>query len=89
MATNCDPAEVGENIISTATINTGTNVSYTRDFGDDFFAAGQIVAHTYALPGTYTATLTATNSAGSAITTTTVTIEKPTHFIYLPVAFKP
>lgn len=50
----------------------GTIVSYDWDFGDQSGASGMIVTHTYAGPGTYTATLTVTDSSGKKGTDTAI-----------------
>jgi cyanophycinase-like exopeptidase len=50
----------------------GTIVSYDWDFGDQGGASGMIVTHTYAGPGTYTATLTVTDSGGKKGTDTAI-----------------
>ncbi len=54
----------------TATIGSGDEpITFTWDFGDGSpLAHGPVASHVYA-PGTYTATLTATNSAGTATST--------------------
>lgn len=51
-------------------------IAYHWDFGDGQQAQGASVSHVYALPGTYTATLTVTDASGtpSAIQTDTVDI---------------
>lgn len=55
----------GKGLIAHA-ISTSTNAdSVSWDFGDGSTAAVADVTHTYAAPGTYTITLTATNGAGS------------------------
>ena len=53
------------------TIDAGTGVSYTWDFGDGTpGGAAAAVTHTFAAAGTYTATVTAINNVGSATATT-------------------
>src|SRR4029079_924056 len=52
-----------------------TNVTYTWDFGDGGRGSGATVTHTYGAPGTYTATVTARNSGGSATATTSVVVQ--------------
>jgi len=52
-----------------------TIVSYEWDFGDGETDSGSIVNHTYVTVGTYTVTLTVTDSNGkSAVTVTSVTV---------------
>ena len=91
-AMNDGPTSLGQATVFSATVLSGTNVVYTWEFGDDSVGSGQLVAHTYAMTGTYTATVTARNSAGSANATTVVTILDngvPNYELYLPVAVKP
>jgi uncharacterized repeat protein (TIGR01451 family) len=54
----------------------GSNLFYTWDFGDGGVANGRFVTHTYAVPGIYTATLTASNSVSSYTATTNVLAEE-------------
>ena len=49
-----------------ASITAGTGVSYEWNLGDGNLAAGAFVEHTYAAPGVYTATVTASNNSSSA-----------------------
>jgi hypothetical protein len=60
------PTNLGNTTSFTATISAGTDVSYAWSFGDGTTGSGDTVAHTYQSEGSYTAIVTATNSAGSA-----------------------
>jgi PKD repeat protein len=69
----------------TATLNvsftdtsTGTPTSWAWTFGDGGTATSQNPSHTYTTAGTYTATLTATNSGGTSSATTTITVNPAT-----------
>jgi lysyl endopeptidase len=60
------PTLLGDTTTFTAMLTAGTNVSYSWDFGDGSLGAdGEIVTHTYAEPGVYLVTLTATNFSSS------------------------
>ncbi len=71
-ATNNSPTALGSGTTLTATVTGGINLTYAWNFGDGSFGAGATITHTYAAAGTYTAVVTATNSAGSLTATTTV-----------------
>jgi PKD repeat protein len=60
------PTNLGNTTTLTATISAGTNVTYAWNFGDGTTGSGETVAHTYQSEGSYTAIITATNSAGSS-----------------------
>lgn len=87
-AENSSPTPLGNPTFFAATITGGTDVSYAWDFGDGASGTGQTVSHTYAIAGIYTATVTASNSVGSASAQTSVTVREvivdPTNSIYLP-----
>ncbi len=90
-AANDSPTVLGSLTTFTATVDTGTNVLYTWDFGDGTSADGQMVTHVYSEVGAYTAKVFAHNFNNAASTTTEVTIIVPPqvfHLIYLPVTFK-
>jgi PKD repeat protein len=75
-AVHSGPTVLGSATALTATILSGTNVTYTWDFGDGVSASvgGPSVPHTYTTAGLYTATVTATNSVGQATASTQVTV---------------
>jgi hypothetical protein len=73
-ATNDGPTALGKATTLMAHITAGTNVTYTWDFGDGSGGAGQVATHTYQQVGDYTATVTARNSAGTAIANTIVSV---------------
>jgi hypothetical protein len=59
------PTNLGNTTTFTATIASGTNVTYTWAFGDGTTGGGATAAHTYQSEGSYTAVVTASNSAGN------------------------
>jgi PKD repeat protein len=59
-------AEVGQ-VITFQNQSTGEPDSLIWDFGDGTQDAGDVVEHSYASPGTFVVTLTATNAAGSDV----------------------
>ena len=74
IASNNSPTLLGESTTLSATIQAGTNVIYTWDFGDNEAGSGQFTTHSYSSVGTYTAIVTGTNSVGSTTSTTPVII---------------
>jgi PKD repeat protein len=75
-ATNDSPTTLGDTTTLTATIATGTNVTYTWALGDLATGSGAVVSHIYPAAGTYTAIVTASNSAGFITETTVVTVDE-------------
>jgi PKD repeat protein len=74
-ASNSAPNQVGAVTAFSATVTTGTNVSYTWDLGDGSpHRAGPVIQHVYANTGIYTAQVTATNGVSTRSQTTMVTI---------------
>ncbi len=79
---NDSPTLLGETTTLTASVDTGSNVSYTLAFGDGTPpVTGTLVAgaawpltHTYAAEGVYTATLTVSNAESLAVVTSVVTV---------------
>ncbi len=68
------PNHTGKPDRAGATISGGTHVTYAWNFGDGTTGTGANPHHTYAAPGTYTATVTAANSLGSETASTTVQV---------------
>lgn len=74
-ATSSSPTILGSSTAFTATITTGTNVTYEWNFGDNSaLGSGANPTHQYAAVGTYTAIVTATNNLGSASSSVAVTV---------------
>jgi hypothetical protein len=73
-AFNDGPTELGQTTTLSATIQSGSNVTFEWNLGDGSHAAGKIIAHEYLDLGDYTAVVTASNSLNMLITTTLVTI---------------
>lgn len=77
------PLPLGNVAYVTATLTSGTNVTYTWDFGDGtpittitpyYLAKTVPLTHTYVQTGTYTVVVTATNSRGSQTVSTNVVV---------------
>ncbi len=73
-AGNDGPTTLGEPTILTAFVTAGAGVTYQWNLGDGQSGAGPIVTHTYAQPGQYTATVTASNSLNQQQASTTVIV---------------
>jgi len=73
-ASSSSPTRLTDPTFFTATIITGTGVTYQWNFGDGQVGSGPTTAHTYATVGSYTALVTATNTINTVTTTTPVTI---------------
>lgn len=88
-ATNNSPTAIGSVTTLTATISTGSTVTYTWNFGDgSLLALGQVAIHTYPFSTAFrfTATVTATNSVNAQTAATTVIIIPKR--VYLPLVLK-
>jgi predicted outer membrane repeat protein len=91
LAHNDSPTELGYPTTLSATVASGTNITFIWDFGDGGSASGAVVAHTYAEEGVYTTLVTATNSANTLTSTTVVTVLAPPaegERFYLPLVEK-
>jgi len=67
----------GSPISFSGAASTGTITTYVWSFGDGGSAQGVSTSHTYANPGTYTATLTVYGSTGQSTDTAQVTVSAP------------
>ena len=85
-ATNDSPTMLGQATTFTATISSGSAVSYSWNFGDQTIGSGRVATHTYAAAGNYTAVVTATNTLGSVMATTSVTVTG--HTVFLPAVWR-
>jgi PKD repeat protein len=75
-AGNDGPTALGSATQFTASITSGSNVTYEWDFGDSTNGNGLTVSHQYAAPGSYIAQVTASNSINQETATTTVQVEE-------------
>jgi PKD repeat protein len=73
-AANDSPTLLGEPTTLSATIQAGTNVIYTWDFGDGATGSEANTTHTYPSVGIYTAIVTATNFTNWLTDTTLITV---------------
>jgi plastocyanin len=80
-AGNSSPTALGSETAFTATVSSGSNITYTWNFGDGQLGAGITATHTYAAFGDYTATVTATNSISTGVANTEVMVMGS---LYLP-----
>jgi PKD repeat protein len=86
------PVQLGEAVLLTATISSGSHVTYSWDFGDGELGSGAMVSHTYGAAGSYNVMVTATNSVGKMVVSVVVNVyeeEQMTWFVYMPVMMKP
>ncbi|MFO7539789.1 MAG: PKD domain-containing protein [Chloroflexota bacterium] len=71
------PLLIEETVTFEGVTENGSNLLYAWDFGDGSTANGHVVTYTYAAPGIYTATLTASNSVSSYTATAPIEVEEP------------
>lgn len=83
-ASNNSPTPMGSATQLSASLEAGTNVSYTWDFGDGKTGSGNPATHVYPIMGAYTAVVTASNSINKLTASTVVSITEGGAGIYLP-----
>lgn len=69
-----NPSLLDEPILFSARVIEGTQVSYAWDFGDGNVGSGPLPAHSFAAPGEYTVTLTASNNLGFQQASAVITV---------------
>jgi choice-of-anchor B domain-containing protein len=87
--TTSSPTRLSATTAFTASLASGTNVSYTWDFGDGSApqtGPSPTINHTYAAEGSYTARVTAANSINSITTQKVVTVAPDTALAGLTLA---
>lgn len=88
-ATGTSPATVGQTVAFSATVATGTNVTYAWAFGDQSSGTGAAPTHQYSAPGTYSVTVTATNGLTTKTKTIAITVRGDAErLLYLPQILK-
>ncbi|MBA3470818.1 MAG: PKD domain-containing protein, partial [Herpetosiphonaceae bacterium] len=85
IASNDGPTTLGGATAFSASVTDGPNVTYSWDFGDGSTGSGASPTHTYAAPGSYSATVTATNTFGSVTARSTVLV---TYRLALPLLLR-
>ncbi len=74
IAANDSPHPINQTVSLTATIQSGSAVSYDWTFGDGAVGSGALATHSYSEPGIYTATVTASNGLVTTQAATQVVI---------------
>ena len=87
-ASNDGPTPLGKVTTLSASVVTGGHVTFSWALGDGSEADGATVEHVYPRMGEYSATVTAQNSFGSAVVSTTVTIVESRYDLRLPLVYK-
>ncbi len=82
------PTLLGSLTHLTATLLTGTNVTFTWSFGDGTVGWGAQAVHSYAATGVYTAAVTARNAVGEVRAETVVEVVGQAWRVYLPMITK-
>jgi uncharacterized repeat protein (TIGR01451 family) len=75
-ASSSSPSALGSATTFTASVAAGYGTTFAWSFGDGITGAGPSLTHTFASVGAYTAVVTATNAASSAVTRTAVIVDQ-------------
>lgn len=76
-ASSSGPTSLGQPTIFTATVSSGSGISYQWAFGDSSSGSGDAPSHTYAAAGQYIATVSGINAANQLTATTVVIVQQP------------
>jgi hypothetical protein len=87
-AASSSPTRLGSSTAFTATLTSGTYVTYQWSFGDGAAGTGITAQHAYASAGSFTAVVTATNSTGSLVASTPVQVINPPPPLFLPLVLR-
>lgn len=82
IAANDSLTQLGNSTTLSVTIGSGTNVTYSWDFGDGNGGSGPMVSYVYPAAGIYTATVRAENSVSVVTATTIVQVASPTNILF-------
>ncbi|HEY1011190.1 MAG TPA: choice-of-anchor B family protein [Herpetosiphonaceae bacterium] len=89
VAIGASPVTVGQTVAFSATVATGTGVTYAWQFGDQGSGTGAAPTHQYGAPGVYTATVTASNGLTTKTATVAITVRGDGgQRLYLPQVLK-
>jgi uncharacterized repeat protein (TIGR01451 family) len=80
--------QTGEMTTFTGSVAVEVEADYTWDFGDGKYGSGQVVVHTYAVSGTYTVVMTATNDCDTSSLSKDVFVTGELGDVYLPLVLR-
>jgi PKD repeat protein len=76
IASNDGPTPLGAPTQLSASVSSGSEVSYIWDFGDSTIGSGASASHTYSVPGVYVAEVTASNLVSQSTVTTEIQVQE-------------
>lgn len=76
-ATSSSPTALGALTYFTATISSGTGVSYTWNLGGEAIEYGEVVSHTFSTTGEFSVVVTATNTTNQQVAETFAHVDVP------------
>jgi PKD repeat protein len=76
IASNDGPTPLGTSTQLSASVSSGSEVSYIWDFGDSTGGSGASASHTYSVPGVYVAEVIASNLVSQSTVTTEIQVQE-------------